>query len=283
MTEWDPYARLLTAAAASLSVDRPYSTIRRWISEGKLKPFASQGTTRFYLESDVIALDAVTLGPHPMRAFRAQGAALRREQKAEQERTRIAEAEDRRMTIVCVMPGCKKTRSKLPDLHLCNAHLAIIHDQVEADPEMLRIIGKQTMADRLKYLESFYEYATREKPPANRPTDGTIYYVQSGGHIKIGWTSDLTKRMRQYPPNCQLLATHPGTRADELKLHKMFAAHRSHGREWYPLAPAVLHHIDMMKAKHGEPDSVAFGAQPVTIPQHRDPQIIKARYSRSKR
>lgn len=281
-TEWDPYARLLTAYDAARAVDRPYPTIRRWIAERKLKPFASQGNTKFYLEADVIALDAKTLGPH-MSAFRHQAAAYRRREAEEDMRARQRQAEDRRMTIVCVIPGCKKTKSKLPDLHLCTAHLVIIHDQVEADPEMLTIIGKQTMADRLKYLESFYEYATREKPATNRATEGTIYYVQSGGHIKIGWTSDLTKRMRQYPPNCQLLATHPGTRADELRLHKMFAAHRSHGREWYPLAPVILHHIDMMKAKHGEPDTVAFGAQPVTIPQHRDPQIIKSRHSRSSR
>jgi len=170
------------------------------------------------------------------------------------------------------MPGCHKWHSDFPELHLCNAHLAIVYAQVESRYGLVSVDGHQTSAQRVQYLE--WKLEQYEKTPVIRPTNGTIYYVQSGGHIKIGWTSDLTKRMRQYPPNCQLLANHPGTRADEHRLHKRFAAHRSHGREWYPLVPVILHHIDMMKTKHGAPDAVAFGAQPVTIPQHRGPQYV---------
>lgn len=290
MTEWDPYARLLTASAASLSVDRPYSTIRRWISEGKLKPFASQGTTRFYLESDVIALDAVTLGPHPRRAargaMRAEAAAEIRTQIAHRraastpeaiERAAQRRAEEERTRVVCLMPGCTMTRSPMPELHLCDEHLTIVHDAVdhlEAEKE------RKEMDARAQRTAAFNAARPAVVEP---PKPGDIYYVKSDGLIKIGWTSNLAKRMRQYPPNSQLLATHPGTRAEEQRLHKRFAVHRSHGREWYPLAPVILHHIDMMKAKYGDPDTVAFGAQPVTIPQHRDPQIIKARHSRSSR
>ena len=176
---------------------------------------------------------------------------------------------------VCAIPECVKWHSDMPWLHLCNAHLAIVHEQVETRGPMglISVVGHQTSAQRLRYLEARVAYLEKVTT-MERPTDGIIYYVQSGGHIKIGWTSDLAKRMRAYPPNCQLLATHPGTRANELKLHKMFAAHRSHGREWYPLVPAILHHIDMMKTKHGEPEGVTFGAKPVTIPQHRDPQYV---------
>ena len=281
--EWDPYARLLTALDASRAVDRPYPTIRRWIAEGKLKPFASQGTKKFYLESDVIALDAVTLGPHPHRAaagaMRAEAAAKLRAQTARAraaktpaaiERAAKAKAEKERTTVVCLMPGCTMTRSPMPELHLCTEHLAIVHDAVD----------HLEATNHRKRMDAFNAAWPAVVTP---PKPGDIYYVKSDGLIKIGWTSNLAKRMRQYAPNSQLLATHPGTRADEQRLHKRFAVHRSHGREWYPLAPVILHHIDMMKAKYGEPDTVAFGAQPVTIPQHRDPQIIKARYSRSSR
>ena len=178
---------------------------------------------------------------------------------------------------MCCMPGCHKWNSDLPHLHLCNAHLAIVHKEVEASAftGLLSVDGHHTLAAQIHFLEM--ELAAYKRADVARSTkgdNGTIYYVQSGGHIKIGWTSDLTKRMRQYPPNCQLLANHPGTRADEQRLHKRFAAHRSHGREWYPLAPVILHHIDMMKTKHGDPDAVAFGAQPVTVPQHRGPQYV---------
>jgi hypothetical protein len=113
-------------------------------------------------------------------------------------------------------------------------------------------------------------------PPARRaaPAEGIIYFLQVGGHIKIGWTSDLAKRMHAYPPNALLLATHPGLRKDELRLHKMFAVHRSHGREWYPLAPVILEHIKRVVAKYGKPVEVTFGAKPVEVPQPRPHQYI---------
>lgn len=109
---------------------------------------------------------------------------------------------------------------------------------------------------------------------ASAPVDGIVYYLRSGGYIKIGWTSDLTKRMRAYSPDSLLLATEPGPRALEAKRHRMFAAHRTHGREWYALAPALTRHIDQLKAEHGEPDPVAFAAQPVQVPQPRPKQYV---------
>lgn len=112
------------------------------------------------------------------------------------------------------------------------------------------------------------------RDPGPKITMGTVYYVRVGANIKIGWTSDLAKRMRQYPPESILLATEPGLRALETRRHKMFATTRTHGREWYAAVPSLLHHIETLKSAHGEPDAVAFGAQPVTIPQHRDRQHI---------
>lgn len=57
---WEPHKRLLTIDEAARSVDRPSSTIRRWISEGRLRPTATTGWRKLYLESDVLAVDAAT-------------------------------------------------------------------------------------------------------------------------------------------------------------------------------------------------------------------------------
>ncbi|MGZ6852485.1 MAG: GIY-YIG nuclease family protein [Mycobacteriaceae bacterium] len=107
---------------------------------------------------------------------------------------------------------------------------------------------------------------------------GSVYYLRSGGYIKIGWASNLTKRMRSYPPDSVLLATEPGTLQDEARQHKRFAAHRTHGREWYAMVPALMQHIDRVRAEHGEPDLVTFAAQPVTVPQPRPRQYIGGNY-----
>lgn len=104
-------------------------------------------------------------------------------------------------------------------------------------------------------------------PPARTPgtdTDGTIYFARSGGYVKIGWTSDLGKRMKAYPPDTTLLATMPGTRKDERALHRKFAHLLTHGREWFPLAPQITEHIDKVVREHGEPPDVDFAAKPAT-------------------
>lgn len=105
------------------------------------------------------------------------------------------------------------------------------------------------------------------KPRATTTIDGTVYYLRIGGYIKIGWTSDMTRRMKAYPPDTVLLATRSGTRSDEATEHKRFAHLRTHGREWYPLAPQLTQHIDTIVKTHGEPESVTFMAKPVEIPR----------------
>ena len=58
---WDPEARLLTIEEAARSVGRPQSTVRRWISEGRLTPFAWLDRRRpLILESDALACEADT-------------------------------------------------------------------------------------------------------------------------------------------------------------------------------------------------------------------------------
>lgn len=166
----------------------------------------------------------------------------------------------------CCWPKCSLSRSPfLKQIPLCDTHSQVVCDQVTKDREQLwaaieaRRIRNGTTGDIL---------------PTPLPKGATepervevVYYVQVGGHIKIGWTSRLEQRMRAYPPNTLLLAVHPGSRADEKQLHKRFAVHRSHGNEWYPLVPVILDHIKRVVAEHGEPPESTFGARPVEVPR----------------
>lgn len=168
----------------------------------------------------------------------------------------------------CVMPKCRDKPHTWPDLHLCDIHVRAVWQTAD------HILG---FANRHQWQPTPAPEPV-EKPKRTAPTDGVVYYVKVGGtHIKIGWASDLTKRMRQYPPNTELLAAHPGTRADEQRLHKRFAVHRSHGREWYPLVPVVLDHVQRMVQQHGKPDDVQFGAKPTTVPQPRPKHFVGTR------
>lgn len=157
----------------------------------------------------------------------------------------------------CVWPKCGAVILDWPQLHLCNAHVRIVVEQ--AGP-------------RLRTQEVFYfPHQGNDKPKATReskpPQQGMVYFLRSGAYIKIGWTGNLKRRMRTHSPDSVLLATMPGTREDEAHLHRRFAVHRTHGREWYAMVPALTDHIAAVVREHGEPDPVTFAAKPVQVPR----------------
>ena len=174
---------------------------------------------------------------------------------------RVRRREDR--YTACVWPGCTARRQEFFDLPidmtpLCGYHLSIA-TQLEAR------MSKEIVASMRRDIEA--ARAARPKPkPAPKP-QGVVYFVQSGGHIKIGWTSDLAKRMRAYPPGSVLMAVMPGDRSEEARLHRKFAVHRTHGREWYPLAAEITRFIDQVVAEHGEPPAVDFAGKRVEVPR----------------
>jgi hypothetical protein len=158
---------------------------------------------------------------------------------------------------------------------LCRKHLRYVArlagyvPKHEAEPKLRAEYESklQGRADLIANLQNHIRTLQSEPDRRPAPTDGTVYYLRVGSYIKIGWASDLTKRMKAYPPDSVLLATEPGTRKDEARRHRMFAAHRTHGREWYAMVPSILHHVDTLTAQHGTPDPVSFAAKPVQIPR----------------
>jgi hypothetical protein len=78
---------------------------------------------------------------------------------------------------------------------------------------------------------------------------GSVYIVQLGEHLKIGWTQSPKIRMRQLKPDAVLLCKQ-GTRQDETRLHHRFAQHLRKGREYFEPHPEILrfaqraHHYD---------------------------------------
>jgi hypothetical protein len=166
---------------------------------------------------------------------------------------------------ICVWPQCRRVEDRRLKLFLCQEHATQVYATVREDIERTAAILR----------------ARREVPaaaPVKPPGEEVIYYLQVGGHIKIGWTSQIEQRMRAYPPNTTLLAVHPGTRAEEKALHKRFAVHRSHGQEWYPLVPVVLDHIKRVVAEHGAPAELTFGARPVEVRRTRKKATLQAKY-----
>ena len=82
---------------------------------------------------------------------------------------------------------------------------------------------------------------------------GWIYYLRVGDKIKIGFSANVKRRLKSYPPESELLAVHPGTQELEKSLHKEFGHSLSDGREWFTPNLALTEHIDKVTAEFGPP------------------------------
>lgn len=139
-------------------------------------------------------------------------------------------------TRTCVWPTCTKPldeTQRYAVIHLCNAHAKVAEHQINL------ING-------------------RAKPmavPQPRAKDkaGTLYVLRIGDHIKIGYATKLHVRLGYYPPIAVLLATAPGTEADEEALHLRFAHLREAGREWYRPDSQLDDLIAAWIEEHGAP------------------------------
>lgn len=88
---------------------------------------------------------------------------------------------------------------------------------------------------------------------------GHIYYLQDVSFIKIGFASDVGRRMDSYATHRAqviLLGAHPGTRADEKALHEKFKPWRLDSREWFRRCPEILDHIRKYSSRTGLPKSI---------------------------
>lgn len=148
-----------------------------------------------------------------------------------------------------------------------------------ADPERFRLTdytgGDTDLATQLagelfaagilrdgRLVDPLAEAAARESPTyvPPPPASKAVYYVlrESDGAVKIGLSGAIRQRTRKladhYGP-VVLLATEPGDWAREQKRHDQFRAFRlpragklDGGTEWFVTGPALVRHIEAMRA-----------------------------------
>jgi hypothetical protein len=91
----------------------------------------------------------------------------------------------------------------------------------------------------------------KPRPYVRRGDDTVIYAIYSGGHIKIGLSSNAQNRALGFetatPMPVALLATVRGGYVAELKAHKALAPHRIRG-EWFRLSSEVRAFVEEMRA-----------------------------------
>lgn len=116
---------------------------------------------------------------------------------------------------------------------------------------------EMTVLERIKFREERgHEGYVTPKPGKNDP--GWVYYIRMGDTIKIGYATDVAKRMRAYPPTAELLAAHPGTELLEKQMHQKFREYLARGREWFAPADEVMAHIASVVERFGDPGHLAY-------------------------
>lgn len=99
----------------------------------------------------------------------------------------------------------------------------------------------------------------------------SVYYIRcggAGGLIKIGTAVDPRKRLSQLQTGngetLSLLAVEPGGLDIEGRRHRQFRAYRARG-EWFRAEPALLEHIEAVKAGTPEPIRLSAGGALIAV------------------
>lgn len=166
----------------------------------------------------------------------------------------------------CAWVSCREER--LTFFPVCYEHAQLIASVMNGPADGTKealistaIFNEQFLKRERQIREVEQLHATRGSKP------GWIYYVLTDGKIKIGYSTNITRRLRAYPPGSEVLAVHPGTPDLEKQIHRDFDAHRVAGREWFRPDPEILDHCERVVAEHGDPQRFA--------PKVRDPHASK--------
>lgn len=134
---------------------------------------------------------------------------------------------------ICNMDQCERAASDRVGIALCERHL----EKAWAAYQVLMGVTVPEPGQE------------PERDITSLDARGTVYIVRVKDMIKIGWTSDPERRMRQLEADA-ILHYQPGTRRDEYKMQAQCMDHLVKGREWFDTSPAMIQFIkDLRQGK----------------------------------
>lgn len=126
---------------------------------------------------------------------------------------------------------------------MCAVNVA---DDPEMDQEywLARLVERKQRAQAEKWAKADHDQLAVER---RLEPGSVVYFIRMGDMIKIGYTSDLIRRVQQLSLTMgHVLATVPGASFLEQQMHDKFAALREHG-EWFRAEPPLLDYIAQLK------------------------------------
>lgn len=155
----------------------------------------------------------------------------------------------------CVWAGCHRGHGFRFDLPLCDTHISTVIAASDAE----RRTAEQRVAAREQAKVEAAERAIEKVEQGllledDEPIPGWLYYLHLDGVIKIGYTKNLHRRIKEYAPTAVLLATEPGTPKLERQRHQHFGKDLIVGREWFTPSDELTTWIHTLVDQYGEPD-----------------------------
>lgn len=133
----------------------------------------------------------------------------------------------------CRMDKCDAEAPESVSILLCANHLRIAW----AAYQIASGVEQEVTASRSVVVNN----------PRNFDHHGSVYFAQVGKYVKIGWSSNVPRRMEALKASI-LYVTYPGTRADEFKAHKLFKKYLATGNEYFYPLPALMDYIKGLQA-----------------------------------
>lgn len=186
----------------------------------------------------------------------------------------------------CIWPDC--TQPKLDGSMICHLHVAECAELVYSLRDLPPTTVDARELDRAAFQQKFINESDKRRAERDAKYNAEIaanvaalergekivgltprthvYFLRVGDLIKIGYSGHVYQRLRDYPPNTEILGIFPGTKKVEADLHGRFRYALRKGREWYRPAQEILDYIDDMIDHYGPPDITDIYSEPGARP-----------------
>jgi len=142
---------------------------------------------------------------------------------------------------------------------VCMACQFKIVENLESVLELPAVTAAMAKAARIRKIEKKQKAVMNTmRKTSEHDGDGLVYYMRINGRVKIGYTSNLLQRSRNYPPGTELLAVEPGTRDTEARRHNQFSRSLAQGREWFAESDAIKAHVSELAETYGVPTALMY-------------------------
>lgn len=195
-----------------------------------------------------------------------QSKRIKKQREARDESIRASQrAERKRLTAFWCSVGKHRTekhyylQEEFAGGSMCMACQFKIVENLEAVLELPAVTEAMMKAARFRKIEKKQKAImnTMRRTQAH-DGDGLVYYMRINGRIKIGYTTNLMQRSRNYPPGTELLAVEPGTRDTEARRHNQFSRSLAQGREWFAESDGIKALISELSNTYGVPTELMY-------------------------